>query len=110
MTVKIIPNDKGNPPGKLADAELHFDAADGVSRAEVDRICGLGASNGRGRNVRSRRGNTRSTVSVGPSPCCDPCRPRRAGPDSRSDSGRMRRQKSPRRCADGLRRAAITRT
>jgi hypothetical protein len=24
MTVKIIPNDKGNPPGKLADAELHF--------------------------------------------------------------------------------------
>ena len=24
MTVKIIVNDKGNPPGKLADAELHF--------------------------------------------------------------------------------------
>ena len=24
MTVKIQPNDKGNPPGKLADAELHF--------------------------------------------------------------------------------------
>ena len=24
MTVKIIPNDKGNPPGKLADVELHF--------------------------------------------------------------------------------------
>jgi hypothetical protein len=24
MTVKIIANDKGNPPGKLADAELHF--------------------------------------------------------------------------------------
>ena len=24
MTVKIVPNDKGNPPGKLADAELHF--------------------------------------------------------------------------------------
>jgi hypothetical protein len=22
--VKIIPNDKNNPPGKLADAELHF--------------------------------------------------------------------------------------
>ena len=30
MTVKIIPNDKVNPPGKLADVELHFDAADGV--------------------------------------------------------------------------------
>ena len=27
MTVKFTPNDKGNPPGKLADAELHF--ADG---------------------------------------------------------------------------------
>ena len=24
MTVKITPNDKGNPPGRLADAELHF--------------------------------------------------------------------------------------
>ena len=24
FTVKITPNDKGNPPGKLADVELHF--------------------------------------------------------------------------------------
>ena len=24
MNVRIIANDKGNPPGKLADAELHF--------------------------------------------------------------------------------------
>ena len=24
MVVKITPNDKNNPPGKLADAELHF--------------------------------------------------------------------------------------
>jgi hypothetical protein len=24
MTVTIVPNEKGNPPGKLADAELHF--------------------------------------------------------------------------------------
>ena len=24
MLVKITPNDKGTPPGKLADAELHF--------------------------------------------------------------------------------------
>ena len=24
MIVRITPNDKGNPPGKLADAELHF--------------------------------------------------------------------------------------
>jgi hypothetical protein len=28
LTVKITPNDKGNPAGKLADAELHF--TDGV--------------------------------------------------------------------------------
>ena len=28
LVVKIAPNDKGNPPGKLADAELHF--TDGV--------------------------------------------------------------------------------
>ena len=24
ITVKIVPNERGNPPGKLADAELHF--------------------------------------------------------------------------------------
>jgi hypothetical protein len=24
MIVKILPNESGNPPGKLADAELHF--------------------------------------------------------------------------------------
>ncbi|MEP7305337.1 MAG: hypothetical protein ABJA98_07475 [Acidobacteriota bacterium] len=24
MTVKITPNERGNPPGKVADAELHF--------------------------------------------------------------------------------------
>ena len=24
MTIKFYPNDKGNPAGKLADAELHF--------------------------------------------------------------------------------------
>ena len=28
VTVKIVVNDKGNPPGKLADAELHFN--DGI--------------------------------------------------------------------------------
>ena len=32
MTVKFFPNDTGNPPGKLADAELHFSggALDGL--------------------------------------------------------------------------------
>jgi hypothetical protein len=24
MTIKFVPNEKGTPPGKLADAELHF--------------------------------------------------------------------------------------
>jgi hypothetical protein len=28
VTVKFVVNEKGNPPGKLADAELHFN--DGV--------------------------------------------------------------------------------
>ena len=26
LTVKIVANDRGNPPGKLADVELHFTA------------------------------------------------------------------------------------
>jgi len=31
MTVKITANDKNNPPGKLADAEIHFNGeADGA--------------------------------------------------------------------------------
>ena len=29
MTIKITPNDKGTPAGKLADAELHFADSDG---------------------------------------------------------------------------------
>lgn len=29
MTIKITPNDKGSPAGKLADAELHFGEGDG---------------------------------------------------------------------------------
>jgi hypothetical protein len=50
MTVKITPNDKGNPPGKLADAELHF--TEGV----LDRLKLIGFSiwerrGGLGRNV-----------------------------------------------------------
>ena len=50
LTVKITPNDKGNPPGKLADAELHF--IDG----ELDGLKLIGFSiwerrGGGGRNV-----------------------------------------------------------
>jgi len=29
MTIKITPNDRGTPAGKLADAELHFAEGDG---------------------------------------------------------------------------------
>ena len=50
IVVKITPNDKGNPPGKLADAELHF--VDG----ELDGLKLIGFSiwerrGGNGRNV-----------------------------------------------------------
>jgi hypothetical protein len=50
MVVKIVPNEKQNPPGKLADAELHF--SDGV----LDGLKLIGFSvwerrSGGGRNV-----------------------------------------------------------
>ena len=50
MVVKITPNDKGNPPGKLADAELHF----GSGELEGLKLIGFGIwerRNGNGRNV-----------------------------------------------------------
>ena len=50
MTVKIVPNDKGNPPGKLADAELHFTSGP----LEGLKLIGFGIwerKAGNGRNV-----------------------------------------------------------
>ena len=50
MTVKIQPNDKGNPAGKLADAELHF----AVGPLEGLKLIGFGIWETRGgarRNV-----------------------------------------------------------
>ena len=50
MTIKIIANDKGNPPGKLADAELHFTSGP----LEGLKLIGFGVwerKNGSGRNV-----------------------------------------------------------
>jgi len=46
LVIKITPNEKGNPPGKLADAELHF--IDG----ELDglKLIGLGIWERRGGN------------------------------------------------------------
>ena len=50
IVVKITPNDKGNPPGKLADAELHFKGG------ELDGLKLIGFAiwerrGGNGRNV-----------------------------------------------------------
>jgi hypothetical protein len=50
VTVKIISNEKGSPPGKLADAELHF--ADGP--LEGLKLIGFAVwerKTGQGRNV-----------------------------------------------------------
>jgi hypothetical protein len=50
MVVRIVPYEKGNPPGKLADAELHF--TDGV--LEGLKLIGFGIwerRTGNGRNV-----------------------------------------------------------
>jgi len=50
MLVKFSPNDRGNPPGKLADAELHF------AEGPLDGLKLIGFAiwerrNGNGRNV-----------------------------------------------------------
>src|ERR1700730_17149218 len=52
FTIKISPNDKGNPPGKLADAEIHFTDGPleglkliGFSVWELRRGAGGGARN-----------------------------------------------------------------
>ncbi|OFW10172.1 MAG: hypothetical protein A3H96_18090 [Acidobacteria bacterium RIFCSPLOWO2_02_FULL_67_36] len=50
MTIKIVPNEKGNPPGKLADAELHFTSGP----LEGLKLIGFGIwerRSGNGRNV-----------------------------------------------------------
>ena len=37
MTIKIVANDKGNPPGKLADAVLPWDIIDGGMKSSFFR-------------------------------------------------------------------------
>jgi hypothetical protein len=50
--VKITPNDKGNPPGKLADAELHFtDAAELLAGLKLIGFSIWERRGGSGRNV-----------------------------------------------------------
>jgi hypothetical protein len=50
VIIKIVKNDKGNPPGKLADAELHFTSGP----LEGLKLIGFGVwerKTGNGRNV-----------------------------------------------------------
>jgi hypothetical protein len=68
MTIKITPNDKGNPAGKLAEAEVHF------SEGPLAGLKLIGFSvwerrGGAGRNVTFRRVATRSTASAGATRC-----------------------------------------
>jgi hypothetical protein len=51
MTVKIIPNDKGNPPGKLADAELHFGGESPLAGLKLIGFSIWERRGGNGRNV-----------------------------------------------------------
>ena len=92
MTIKIMPNDKGNPPGKLADAELHF--TDGP--LEGLKLIGFAVwerrGGGGGRNVTfparqySVNGERRSFALLRPDRRRDG-----AGQAARSDSGGVRR-------------------
>jgi hypothetical protein len=50
MVIKIVPNDKGNPPGKLADAELHFDEGE-LSGLKLIGFAVWERRGGGGRNV-----------------------------------------------------------
>ena len=73
MRIVIVPNDKGNPPGKLADAELHFTEGP----LEGLKLIGFGIwerKSGSGRNVTfparqySINGERRSFALLRPAP------------------------------------------
>ena len=52
LTIRIIPNDSGNPAGKLADAELHFtDAAGPLAGLKLIGFAIWERRTGTGRNV-----------------------------------------------------------
>ena len=51
LTVKITPNDKGNPPGKLADAELHFAGDSPLAGLKLSGVSIWERRGGNGRNV-----------------------------------------------------------
>ena len=103
MTIKIVPNDKGNPPGKLADAELHFTSGP----LEGLKLIGFGVWERR--RVRaetwpSLRANIPSTAKDVRSHCCDPLTDTAAsGPRSRPGSCRCMRNTRPRLRAEEVR-------
>ncbi len=51
LTIKITPNDKGNPPGKLADAELHFGGESPLTGMKLIGFSIWERRGGNGRNV-----------------------------------------------------------
>ena len=50
MVIKIVPNDRGNPPGKLAEAELHFTEGE-LAGLKLVGFAVWERRNGPGRNV-----------------------------------------------------------
>ena len=51
MTVKITPNDRGNPAGKLADVELHFGGGSPLTGLKLIGFSIWERRGGSGRNV-----------------------------------------------------------
>src|SRR6266480_4598946 len=51
ITVKITPNDRGNPAGKLADAELHFGGESPLAGLKLIGFSIWERRSGTGRNV-----------------------------------------------------------
>src|SRR5471030_1810483 len=51
LAIKITPNDKGNPPGKLADAELHFGGESPLAGLKLIGFSIWERRGGNGRNV-----------------------------------------------------------
>ena len=92
MSVRILPNTTSNPPGKLADAEVVFEADAGplnglklIGFAVWERRAG-------GRNVTFPARQSPSTESAGASRCCVP---RMGRHRARGDSGRHPRSVQP---------------
>ena len=100
MVIKITPNDKGNPAGKLAEAELHFTEGT-LPGAQARWIRHLGAAfRRRPQRHLSRAQATRSMETVVASRCsarAEPMRTARRGfasSFSRRSASTKRRQRS----------------